>query len=86
MPHANENARTAAQRPTGLVRRILNNFLVRPLAAARQRRQRRADLGRLSDHALKDIGLCRNDVAYIARYGTDPRPRAANDCTYCDAA
>ena len=87
MPHANENSRSAAaERPTGLLRRILSDFLVRPLAAARQRRRRRAELARLSDHALKDIGLSRNDVAYIVRYGADPRSRAANDCTYCDAA
>ena len=87
MAHANENTRTAAaERPTGLLRRMLGDFLVRPLAAARQRRRRHADLSRLSDHALKDIGLSRNDVAYIARHGIDPRPRPANDCTYCDAA
>ena len=86
MPNANENTCAAAQRPTGLVRRILSEYLARPLAAARQRRHRHADLWRLSDHALKDIGLSRNDVAYIARYGTDPRSRAANDCTYCNAA
>ena len=85
MPHVNENTRPAADRPNSLVRRVLRDFLVRPLASLRER-QRRADLGRLSDHALKDIGLSRNDVAYIARHGTDPRPRAANDCTYCDAA
>ena len=77
MSHANENSRpAAAERPTGLLRRILSGFLVRRLAAARRRR-RRAELSRLSDHALKDIGLSRNDVAYIVRYGADQRSRAS---------
>ena len=86
MYYVNEYTHTAAERPNGLVRRIMGNFLVRRLAAARQRRQRRADLSRLSDHALKDIGLSRNDVSYIARHGAGPRSRAANDCAYYDAA
>ena len=85
--HAIENTHpAAATQPNGALRRLLGDFLVRPLALVQRRHRRHAELRGLSNHALKDIGLSRNDVACIARHGIDPRPRPANDCLYCDAA
>ena len=38
-----------------------------------------AVLTALSDRALRDIGLARGDLHYVAETGIDPRPRAVND-------
>jgi uncharacterized protein YjiS (DUF1127 family) len=51
--------------------------LRRRLVAWRGSRRRSAELARLDDATLKDIGLSRGDLPGIVRSGLDPRPLAA---------
>ncbi len=59
------------------------------LAALRrigERRRRTDRLAALGDHVLRDIGLGRHDVPYIANFGLAPLPLPANDNAAPDAA
>ena len=61
------------------VRRLqrIAEALRRRLVAWRGARRRSAELARLDDATLKDIGLSRGDLPGIVRSGLDPRPLAA---------
>ncbi|MDP6390850.1 MAG: DUF1127 domain-containing protein [Alphaproteobacteria bacterium] len=45
----------------------------------RRRKQRYAELAGFDDRMLKDIGLARGDLRYVAVRGIDPRPRRTAD-------
>ena len=51
--------------------------LLDPLKHRNQRSRRTREFSRLNDRTLKDIGLTRLDMAYVARYGTHPGYRGA---------
>ena len=48
--------------------------VVERLRQRRRRKQRYAELAGFDDRMLKDIGLARGDLRYVAVRGIDPRP------------
>ncbi len=70
----------AVERSARALRGVLRKGL-RLLAHRRLQRRRYRELSALSDQTLRDIGLARGDLHYVAETGIDPRPRAANDNT-----
>lgn len=50
--------------------------LVKPIGERRQRRRRYDVLISLDDYVLKDIGLNRAELPFVARIDGDPRPAA----------
>ena len=55
---------------------LVRNGLIEPIKERRERRQRYDVLISLDDYVLKDIGLTRAELPFVARHGGDPRVAA----------
>ncbi len=71
---AENNGRTAAV----LAGRLLNRYIVKPLANWRARQVAMDELMSLDDHILADIGISRSEIPGIVTGKIQPR-RAANE-------
>ena len=56
--------------------KVVRWALLEPLRRWNERSRRLQELGKLDNRMLKDIGLTRPDIAYVARFGIHPGHRA----------